>query len=117
MSTDIPLACTLSSSELPRRVAFAQRLGRDALQMVDVNGTRALLGFAGERERVEALVAAEHSYCSFMEFTVRERAGLVELEIVAPGGGGEWPLRGLVAAVVSGWMEAPGTLNHPTSDT
>lgn len=102
MPPDIPIACTLTAADLPQRIADARALGADALIGLEVAEGSALLRFRGERERVEALVAAESECCAFFDFDVNQRGERVDLEIRTPEGG-ELLLRGLVAGVVSGW--------------
>ncbi|MBA2522508.1 MAG: hypothetical protein H0V25_04165 [Solirubrobacterales bacterium] len=104
MPEEVPIACTLTNAELPGRIAAARALGADALVGLEVAERNALLRFRGERERVDALVAAEQQCCAFFDFGLRERRDLVELEIRTPEGG-EPILRGLVAAVVAGWED------------
>src|ERR671920_516254 len=62
MTTELPIACSLSATELPVRQAQMAELGRDALLVATVDGCRAELRFArrpGVRERVERFVAGE----------------------------------------------------------
>lgn len=107
MPPDVPIACTLSPAELPDRLAGARELGAQALRGLEVSDRRAVLRFAGHREDVDALVAAESACCAFFEFGVREDGDRVELEIRTPEGG-ELVLRGLVAGVVAGWDRGLG---------
>lgn len=107
MSQEIPIACTLSADELPGRIESARELGARALVGVTVADRRALLRFDGEREGVDAFVAAESGCCSFFTFETSQDGERVELEILTPEGG-EPVLRGLVAGVVAGWEGALG---------
>ena len=102
MPSEAPIACTLTGDELPERLADARELGENALVGLEVLDRRAVLRFIGERERVDAFVAAESKCCSFFEFEVEEDRERIELRIVTPEGG-ELPMRGLVAGVVAGW--------------
>lgn len=102
MPEDVPIACTLTSGELSDRIADARRLGERALVGLEVSERRALLRFNGERDGVDALVAAESACCPFFAFDVRQEGERVELEIATPEGG-ELPMRGLVAGVLAGW--------------
>ena len=97
-----PIACALTGDELPERLADARELGEKALVGLEVFDRRAVLRFSGERERVDALVAAENRCCSFLEFEVAEDRERIELRIATPEGG-ELPMRSLVAGVVAGW--------------
>ena len=102
MTVENPIACALTSSELPDRIESARSLGERALVGLAVEERRALLRFDGARDEVDALVAAESRCCPFFEFDTRQTDGRVELEIVTPEGG-EPLLRGLVAGLVAGW--------------
>ncbi|MGI8460144.1 MAG: hypothetical protein ACR2OC_00705 [Solirubrobacterales bacterium] len=102
MPNEIPIACTLTESERPERAASAAGLGADALVGLEVSGPRATLRFAGEQDRVEALVAAERSCCAFFEFELVGDGEQTELEVRAPEGA-DWAVRGLVAGLVAGW--------------
>jgi predicted transcriptional regulator len=87
MTADLPIACTLSGSELRLRRAHIAALGHDALVAARVEGTRADLRFAtaaGVRKRVERFVAAERRCCAFMTFTVEEAPGEVVVTIDVP---------------------------------
>jgi hypothetical protein len=87
----LPIACSLSATELPERLARMAALGRDALLACEHDGTRAQLRFAaapGVRERVEAIVAAEAECCAFLTMRVGEHPGGIVLSIEAPEGAG-----------------------------
>ena len=107
MSREAPIACTLTADELPARMRSARELGERALVGVEVSGRRALLRFTGERERIDALVAAERRCCEFLSFEIEQDGERVNLEILTPAGG-EPILRGLVAGVVAGWQDGLG---------
>jgi hypothetical protein len=101
MSTPLPIACSLSTGELPVRQAQIAELGRDALVDAAIDGQRAELRFTGGpgvRERVERFVAAEGECCAFLTMHVEEAPGEVRLTIDAPDGA-EPVLAELVAAV------------------
>lgn len=99
---EIPIACALTTDELPGRIASARGLGARALVGVEAGERRALLRFDRGHESIDAFVAAESRCCSFLTFDVTQQAERVEVEILTPEGG-EPVLRGLVAGVVSGW--------------
>src|SRR3954449_1167600 len=87
MPTGLPIACSLSASELPRRLAEMAALGRAALVAVERTGTRARLRFRADteiRERVAAVVAAEAECCVFLDMTLRDENDAVVLTIGAP---------------------------------
>jgi hypothetical protein len=85
--TELPIACSLSASELPARLAQIAQLGRDALVDVELSGTYATLRFAagaGVRERVTSVVAAESACCAFVAMKVSDKPDAVVLDITAP---------------------------------
>ena len=89
MSTELPIACSLSAGELPARQAQMAELGRDALFGAAVDRGRAELRFtasSGIRERVESFAAAERECCAFLTMRVVEARGEVCLTIEAPEG-------------------------------
>lgn len=102
MSPEAPIACTLTPADRRARLAGARELGERALVGLHVRDRRALLRFHGERERVEALVAAESECCAFFTFALTGNGEETELEIETPAGG-EPLLRALVAGIVVGW--------------
>jgi hypothetical protein len=84
-----PIACSLSASELPARLAEMTDLGRAALLDADIQDRRAVLHFApdaGVRERVEGIVAAESQCCAFLEMQIAEAPDEIVLSITAPDG-------------------------------
>jgi hypothetical protein len=100
MSTELPIACSLSAGELHVRQAQIAELGDDALVEARVEGRHADLHFRGRaavRERVERFVAAESECCAFLTMRVEETPSEVRLTIDAPGGA-EPVLEELVAA-------------------
>jgi len=102
MPTEVPIACTLGGSDRRTRAAAIRELGERALIGLDASDRRARLRFQGERERVEALVAAESQCCAFLQFAMAEDGEETEVEIRTPEGG-EPLLRALVAGFVAGW--------------
>ncbi len=89
MPTDLPVACSLSATELPRRLAEIHDLGRAALVEARTQPGRAELRFAAGasiRERVDAVVAAEALCCAFLTMRVSEEPDAVLLTIDAPAG-------------------------------
>src|SRR4051812_49627316 len=100
MSTELPIACSLSATHLPVRRAQMAELGRDALVGAAIAGARAELRFKGAssvRARVERFVAAEGECCAFLTMRVEETPGEMRLTIDAPEGA-EPVLEELVAA-------------------
>ncbi|HEX7298890.1 MAG TPA: hypothetical protein VF257_07765 [Solirubrobacteraceae bacterium] len=87
MPSELPIACSLSASELPARLAEMADLGRNALIDARTEPTRAQLRFAagaGVRARVEAIVAAESQCCAFLIMRVGDEPDTVVLTIDAP---------------------------------
>jgi hypothetical protein len=107
MPTELPIACSLSATELPDRLAEIASLGRAALVDARTEPLRAQLRFAagaGITDRVEAVAAAESRCCAFLTMRVTDEPGAVVLTITAPEGA-EAVLAELVDAF-RGW--APG---------
>lgn len=89
MPTELPIACSLSATELPVRLAEMADLGRSALIDVRSEPLEAQLRFAagaGIRHRVEAVVAAESQCCAFLTMRVADEPDAVVLTISAPKG-------------------------------
>lgn len=87
MAHELPIACSLSATDLHTRLQDMNALGRDALLDSHVDGAHARLRFAaagGVRERVEAIVAAESECCAFLAMRVGDEPGAVVLTIDAP---------------------------------
>ena len=105
MPVDVPIACRLDAGERSARLARARELGKRALVGLEVRNGLALLRFRGEREAVDALVAAERDCCAFFEITTSRHGDDTEVKIRTPEGG-EPLLRGLVAGIVAGWQGA-----------
>ena len=100
MTTQPPIACSLTASQLPVRLAEIAALGADALLDAHQHGTRAELRFtpgAAVRERVDAIVAAEARCCAFLAMRVTDAPGAVRLSIDAPAAA-EPVLREMLAA-------------------
>jgi hypothetical protein len=84
---ELPIACSLSATDVLKRLQQMTDLGRDALLDSDLDGTRARLRFAagaGIRDRVDAIVAAESSCCAFLTLRVTSEPDAVVLTIDAP---------------------------------
>ncbi len=87
MPSELSIACSLDSSQLPGRLAEMADLGRAALIDARIDARRAQLRFAagsGIRARVEAIVAAESRCCAFLRMRVGEEPETVVLTIDAP---------------------------------
>jgi hypothetical protein len=89
MTSEPPIACSLSATELPARLAAMADLGRDALLEARTEDRHAVLRFAagpGVRERVADIVAAESECCAFLAMQVSNTPNEVVLSITAPEG-------------------------------
>jgi hypothetical protein len=89
MPTDLPIACSLSATELPQRLAEMADLGLAALVDARSEPLHAQLRFAAGadvRDRVQAVVAAESQCCAFLTMRVTDGPDTVELAIDAPEG-------------------------------
>jgi hypothetical protein len=104
MDQSLPIACTLSSSDLASRIEELRALGGDGLLSVTEAPGRAELHFRPAddiRRRVEAAAAAEAECCAFLDFRVDGGAEETVLTITAPNGGAE-AIPELVAAFAAG---------------
>jgi len=89
MPTDLPIACTLTASELTTRLREMADLGHAALVDARTTDDRAQLRFAagaGVRERVAAIVAAESECCAFLTMRVSDEPDAIVVTIDAPEG-------------------------------
>jgi hypothetical protein len=86
MTTDTPIACSLSADELPARLAEVRAVGKDALLAVTPGGSLHFRADDTTRERLEAIVAAESQCCSFLRFELAEESGELMLSVSAPDG-------------------------------
>jgi hypothetical protein len=92
MTRPLPIACTLSATDLRARGAELRALGGDGLIGLSEQDGRAVLRFRpdpGIRSRVEAVVAAESECCAFLDFRLDHHADASVLTISAPNGGAE----------------------------
>ncbi len=100
-----PITCSLSTEELPKRVANGAALGAAGLFDLETQGPRARLRFrrgTDVRAGIDAFVAAESKCCAFFEFDLAEGGEELVLSIAAPAEATS-ALRRLVAVFVSGW--------------
>jgi hypothetical protein len=89
MPEELPIACSLSASDLEGRLAEMAALGRRALIDSRADGAHAQLRFAagaGVRERVDAIVAAESQCCAFLTMRVTDGPDTVVLSVDAADG-------------------------------
>jgi hypothetical protein len=89
MPEELPIACSLSATEFPARLAEIEALGRDALLTARIDGAHAELRFtaaAGVRERVERFAGAERRCCAFLTFDIAQVPDAVVLTVDGPPG-------------------------------
>lgn len=101
MSRPLPIACTLSATDLRARGAELRALGGDGLLELAEGPGRAVLRFRADpeiRRRVEAIVAAESQCCAFLDLRLEHADDATVLTISAPNGGAE-VVRELAAAL------------------
>ena len=103
MSTQPPIACTLTAAEMPARRAEMAVIAQD-LVSADAQAARSVLRFrpgARTRERVAAFVAAESECCAFLRMELRDDPDALILTVDGPAGS-ESVVRELVAALTGG---------------
>jgi MerR family copper efflux transcriptional regulator len=101
MSRPLPIACTLSATDLAERGEELRALGGDGLVSVSEEPGRAVLRFRADADihrRVEAIVGAESECCPFLDFRLEHDSDAIVLTITAPNGGAE-VVRDLAAAL------------------
>ena len=87
MTDQIPIACSLSATDLQDRLDEIAAVGTASLLRHDRDGERHRLRFRGDpetRRRLEAIVAAEAACCSFLDLRLEEQDGELVLLIAAP---------------------------------
>jgi hypothetical protein len=92
MSRPLPIACTLTATDLRARGEELRALGGDGLVDASEEEGRAVLRFRPDpsvRARVDAVVAAESECCAFLDFEVEHGDDATVLTISAPNGGAE----------------------------
>jgi hypothetical protein len=90
MTDRIPIACSLSATDLQTRLDEIAAVGTASLIRHDFDGERYRLRFRRDpetRRRLEAIVAAEAECCSFLDLRLAEENGELVLLIAAPQGG------------------------------
>jgi hypothetical protein len=84
--TDPTIACSLGADELPKRLSEMRAIGEDSLQSVRPEGRLRFRADPGTRERLDDIIAAESTCCSFLSFELREHSGELMLTVTAPEG-------------------------------
>jgi hypothetical protein len=88
MSTEPPIACTLTEAELPARRAEMAAIARD-LVSADAHAAGGVLRFrpgARTRQRVAAFVEAESRCCAFLRMQLRDDPDALTLTVAGPAG-------------------------------
>jgi hypothetical protein len=102
MPDELPMACSLSADELPRRLDAIRALGATSLVSVDPAPAGTTLRFrADARQPLEAIVAGEGECCAFLDLHLAEDGDAIVLTITAPAEA-EPVIDDLVAAFASG---------------
>jgi hypothetical protein len=86
MTTDTPIACSLSADALPKRLAEMRAIGKDSFLSVSPEGTLRFRADQATRERLDAIIAAESQCCAFLRFELTEDGGELVLSVTAPEG-------------------------------
>jgi hypothetical protein len=88
MTTEPPIACTLTEAERPARRHQMTAIARDIV-CADAQESRAVLRFrpaARTRERVAPFVAAESRCCAFLRMELHDEPDALTLTIEGPPG-------------------------------
>ncbi|MBA2629694.1 MAG: hypothetical protein H0U84_01545 [Thermoleophilaceae bacterium] len=89
MPTELPIACSLSATELRQRLADMRAIGRAALVSSEATDAQAVLRFRRDEQTLAALgdiVAAERECCAFLSLDLTNEPDAVVLTIRAPDG-------------------------------
>ena len=87
MTDDSPIACSLSPSDLQRRLDEIAAVGAAHLLAHYTEGGHHLLRFRGSeatRQRLEAIIEAEAQCCSFLHLSLEDRGDALILALDAP---------------------------------
>lgn len=89
VAADVPITCTLSSAELPERLAWIRQFTAQRLVAHRLEGTTLHLTYARDaRAELERIVAGEQQCCGFLRFDLHDTLGAIELTIEAPAEAG-----------------------------
>lgn len=89
VAPEVPMACTLSSAELPERLAWIRQFTAQRLQAHRLEGTTLHLTYARDaRAELERIVDGERQCCGFLRFDLQDTPGAIELTIEAPAKAG-----------------------------
>jgi hypothetical protein len=84
-TTQPAIACTLTADDYRERLKQITALARDALRSHDREGLTLTLRYdASAASRVREMVRREQACCAFLDFTIREDASQVVVNVTAP---------------------------------
>jgi hypothetical protein len=84
---DIPIACSLPSGELERRLAWIRRVTASSLLSHHRDGTVLRLQYRVEAmSELQQIVLRERECCPFLEFSLRLSTSAAHLTVHAPAG-------------------------------
>lgn len=84
VAADVPIACTLSSAELPERLAWIRLVTAQSLMGHRLDGRTLHLTYSrAARAELERIVAGERQCCSSLRFDLHDAPGAMELTIEA----------------------------------
>jgi len=86
MANDVPIACSLGSGELQRRLAAITEVGASSLLSRAMHDDSHLLRFRRDpatRRQLEGIIAAEAECCAFLDLSLREDEGELVVSIAA----------------------------------
>ena len=84
MTSEIPIACTLSAAERLARLQEIEALGRDALIGTGADGALRFRNDPAIRARLAAIAAAESQCCPFLDLELSAGHAELRLAITAP---------------------------------
>ncbi len=85
-----PIACSLGAAEMADRLATVAAIGQRSLVAVEGSAAAPRLRFRADpetRAELERFVAAEQRCCAFLDLSLRESGGQLELKIGSPAAG------------------------------
>jgi hypothetical protein len=84
VAAEAPIACTLSSAELPERLAWIRQFTAQRLLAHRLEGTTLHLTYARDaRAELERIVDGERQCCGFLRFDLHDTPSAIELTIEA----------------------------------
>jgi hypothetical protein len=87
MPSQLPILCSLSAAELPKRLAEMSTVGHASLLAAEIEGARAVLRFRDEAAaQLATIVAAEAECCPFLSMKLDDVPAGVRLTIEGPPG-------------------------------